>query len=218
MPRQVREQGQQERRTERDNTVGKEGNSLGRKRQRHDKCGQTANHKHVENVAADDIADCDIRFPFLRRHNGRDKLGKRSTDSNDGKTYKRFTHTELRGNGLRAVYDELSAAAPGEPSAVVRERVNAARAFARDRYKKAQRPIHCNAELSPGDVRTYCTPDEEGDAILRAAYEGLGLSARGHDRILRVARTIADLEGCEKIGALHIAEAIQMRSLDRKYF
>ena len=115
-------------------------------------------------------------------------------------------------------YDELSAAAPGEPSAVVRERVNAARAFARDRYKKAQRPIHCNAELSPGDVRTYCTPDAEGDAILRAAYEGLGLSARGHDRILRVARTIADLEGCERIGAMHVAEAIRLRSLDRKYF
>ena len=115
-------------------------------------------------------------------------------------------------------YDELSAAGQGEPSETVRGRVNAARAFARGRYKKAGKVIHCNANLSAADVRAFCTLDEEGDAILRAAYEGLGLSARGHDRILRVARTIADLEGCERIGALHVAEAIRMRSLDRKYF
>ena len=115
-------------------------------------------------------------------------------------------------------YDELSSAAAGEPSKTVRERVNDARSFARDRYKKAGKVIHSNSALSPADVRAFCTLDEEGDAILRAAYEGLGLSARGHDRILRVARTIADLEGSAQIGALHVAEAIQMRSLDRKYF
>lgn len=115
-------------------------------------------------------------------------------------------------------YDELSSAAPGESSEQVRARVNSARAFARERYKHAKKKAFCNAELSPGDVRTFCTPDREGDELLRAAYEGLGLSARGHDRILRVARTIADLEGSEKIGALHVAEAIQLRSLDRKYF
>ena len=81
-----------------------------------------------------------------------------------------------------------------------------------------QKKVNCNAELSARQVREFCTLDAEGDAILRAAYEGLGLSARGHDRILRVARTIADLEGCRQIGAMHVAEAIQLRSLDRKYF
>ena len=115
-------------------------------------------------------------------------------------------------------YEELSSAAPGESSAVVRERVETARNFARKRYQKAGVPVGSNAALSPGGVRAFCALDEEGDAILRSAYEGLGLSARGHDRILRVARTIADLEGSEQIGALHVAEAIQLRSLDRKYF
>ncbi|MBQ8399204.1 MAG: YifB family Mg chelatase-like AAA ATPase [Clostridia bacterium] len=115
-------------------------------------------------------------------------------------------------------YEELSDTRVGESSAVVRDRVNEARKFAAARYRKAGKQIYSNAALSPADVRAFCQPDEEGSAILKAAYESLGLSARGHDRILRVARTIADLEGCERVGAMHLAQAIQLRSLDRKYF
>ena len=67
-------------------------------------------------------------------------------------------------------------------------------------------------------IRKYCVPAEAGRELLRQAYESLGLSARGYDRTLRVARTIADLAGCETIGAVHIAEAVRFRSLDRKYW
>ncbi len=115
-------------------------------------------------------------------------------------------------------YDELSAQTPCEPSKTVRERVDRARTVARGRYEHAGINAQCNAALSAREVRIFCTPDKEGDEMLRAAYENLGLSARGHDRILRVARTIADLGGSERIGAAHIAEAIRLRSLDRKYF
>ena len=115
-------------------------------------------------------------------------------------------------------YEELRTAKKAESSEAVRDRVNAARAFARNRYRQANTQVQCNAQLSAGDVQAFCRPDEEGDALLRAAYESLGLSARGHDRILRVARTIADLDGSEQISAPHIAEAIRLRSLDRKYW
>ena len=115
-------------------------------------------------------------------------------------------------------YADLRSTAPAEKSEVVRERVAEARAFARRRYEKAGAKIRSNAELSPRDVRSFCLPDDEGDAILRAAYENLGLSARGHDRILRVARTIADLDGKEKVSSPHVAEAIRLRTLDRKYW
>ncbi len=117
-------------------------------------------------------------------------------------------------------YDEISGkTAKGEPSAEIRKRVNGARAFANRRLAKDGAPEGTlNAKMSPEMLRKYCTPDEEGSALLREAFETLGLSARGHDRVLRVARTIADLDGCEKINADHIAEAIMYRSLDRKYW
>jgi magnesium chelatase family protein len=75
-----------------------------------------------------------------------------------------------------------------------------------------------NGDLEGELFRKTCTPNEEGEALMREAFETLGLSARGHDRVLKVARTIADLEGSEIINEDHIAEAIMYRSLDRKYW
>ena len=117
-------------------------------------------------------------------------------------------------------YDEISGKTQkGEPSCDIRERVNKARAFARDRLRRAGIDADIlNARLSGEVFRKFCTPTEEGSELLRSAFETLGLSARGHDRILRVARTIADLDGIEVIDADCIAEAINYRSLDRKYW
>ena len=93
----------------------------------------------------------------------------------------------------------------------------AARAFSRNRMGDDTK-IFCNAQLDAAGIHKYCTLDAAASALLKAAYERLGLSARGYDRILRVARTIADLDSSELIGSKHIAEAIQLRSLDRKYW
>ena len=106
---------------------------------------------------------------------------------------------------------------PVETSAAIRGRVNAARDFAHRRYAE-EVGLYCNAALSPVQIRKYCKPDAAGASLLKQAFNKMGLSARGYDRILRVARTIADLAGCAEIGAPHIAEAIQFRSLDRKYW
>ena len=117
-------------------------------------------------------------------------------------------------------YNEISGrTAPGEPSAVIRERVNNARRFTDDRLRRGgDKPGVLNARMSTDLLRKYCTPTEEGSNLMREAFESLGLSARGHDRVLRVARTIADLDGMEQINEDHIAEAIMYRSLDRKYW
>ena len=80
------------------------------------------------------------------------------------------------------------------------------------------KPGTLNANLTPEMLHRHCVPTEEGSELMREAFESLGLSARGHDRVLRVARTIADLDGDEVINEDHIAEAIQYRSLDRKYW
>lgn len=104
-----------------------------------------------------------------------------------------------------------------ETSAVLRERVNRARSFAAKRYIE-EKNLYCNANLSSKQIRKYCKTDAAAEDILKKAFDRLGLSARGYDRILRVARTIADLDASEEIKANHIAEAIQFRSLDRKYF
>lgn len=117
-------------------------------------------------------------------------------------------------------FNEISGkTAPGEPSAVIRERVNRARKFAFSRLERGgDKPGVLNARMSTDLLRKYCTPTEEGSLLMRQAFETLGLSARGHDRVLRVARTIADLDGMDEINADHIAEAIMYRSLDRKYW
>ena len=116
-------------------------------------------------------------------------------------------------------FDEISGPGEGESSAAIRERVNAARAFARKRATEAGlSQLYSNAAMGPSEVRRFCGTDEAGHTLLASAFENLRLSGRGYDRILRVARTIADLAGQEKIGAEHLAEAIQLRSLDRKYW
>ena len=113
-------------------------------------------------------------------------------------------------------YQKLRTKEIGESSAIIRERVNKARKVQINRYKEYS--IFSNAELTPGLIQKYCIIDEEGQNVLQTAFEKLGLSARAHSRILKVARTIADLDGEENIQTNHLAEAIQYRSLDRKYW
>ena len=111
-------------------------------------------------------------------------------------------------------FRELTAKKAGEPSAVIRERVIAARKIQEERFK-GYPGIHCNAQMTSKLFRQYCAIDEECQELMKSAMERLGLSARAYDRILKVARTIADLEGCPNIQADHLQEAITYRSLDR---
>lgn len=111
-------------------------------------------------------------------------------------------------------YDELAHHQPDEGSREIRNRVIEARLLQEKRYC-AQEGIHCNAQMSSADLNAHCIIDEAGSILLRRAMENLGLSARAYDRILKVARTVADLEKSEKIEAVHLAEAIQFRTLDR---
>ena len=116
-------------------------------------------------------------------------------------------------------FEELSVAKPGESSAAIRARVVAARKFATDRMAAAgETRFHCNAMLDSAAIRKFCVMNEGATKLLSAAFDTLGLSARGYDRLLRVARTIADLAASEIITEAHVAEAIQFRKLDKKYF
>ena len=114
-------------------------------------------------------------------------------------------------------YEEISGNEKSESSETIRERVNSAREFARRRFESDKQPIHSNSAMNSHHLRKYCALDTDASALMKNAFTSLGLSARGHDRILRVARTIADLDKSENITAAHVAEAIQLRSLDRKY-
>ena len=117
-------------------------------------------------------------------------------------------------------YNEISGkSAPGEPSDQIRARVNAARAFSLARLNAAGDTRRVpNAKMTPDMIRKYCELDKAAEDLMRDAFESLGFSARGHDRVLRVARTIADLDGEERVSEDHVAEAIMYRSLDRKYW
>ena len=115
-------------------------------------------------------------------------------------------------------YDELSQAPASEKSEDIRKRVDAARELARERFRRDGLKINCNAEMEAAHLERYCKLNEEANNVLRLAYERMGMSARAHARILKLARTIADLEGSPDIAASHIAEAIRMRSIDRKYW
>jgi len=113
-------------------------------------------------------------------------------------------------------FEELNSAEQQEDSAGIRARVSGARAVQQARL--AGTGIPCNARLTPALLTEHCPQTEDARRTLRGAFERLGLSARAYDRILKVARTVADLDGCETLTQDHVFEAIQFRSLDRKYW
>ena len=119
-------------------------------------------------------------------------------------------------------FAQLSQMKPGEPSAVIRERVIRARNIQTERFSslssregRGRRRVHCNAMMTERMLHEFAEPDAASLDMLRMAMEHLKLSARAYSRILKVARTIADLDGSEKVQSMHIAEAIGYRNLDR---
>lgn len=113
-------------------------------------------------------------------------------------------------------FNDLSSPSKGECSASIKERVNKTRAIQQERYKNCK--FSCNAKLTPSMLRKFCSLNEGAKKLLHSAFDSMGLSARAYDRIVKVARTIADLDGSDDIKEYHIAEAVQYRSLDRKYW
>lgn len=112
-------------------------------------------------------------------------------------------------------FEKLSGAPPSESSEVIRQRVVKARQIQEERFVE-WKGVYCNAQMTSKLIRKFCILDDAGTALLKTAMERLGLSARAYDRILKVSRTIADLDCSESIQSQHIAEAIQYRSLDRE--
>ena len=112
--------------------------------------------------------------------------------------------------------EEITSCAPGEPSSAIRERVEAARQIQRDRFRRSA--AQCNGEMSSRQLRRWCELDPSSRRLIEQAIARLGLSARAYDRVLKVARTIADLAGTEHLDSAHVAEAVHYRALDRGYF
>jgi magnesium chelatase family protein len=115
-------------------------------------------------------------------------------------------------------YKELRGGAAAEGSAEIRNRVMAARERQRLRFRKAGEKIYANAQMTTRQIRAHCELGADAEKLLERAMQQQGLTARAHDRILKVARTIADLEGAESLTVSHLAEAIQYRTLDRSYW
>lgn len=114
----------------------------------------------------------------------------------------------------RVDYEKLTGKALGETSASVRARVEAAREQQRARYQGTF--LHTNADMGPAEVRRFCELNSAGRGLIKAAMRQLGLSARGYHRVLKLARTIADLAGSAKIETTHLAEALQYRQRQRE--
>jgi magnesium chelatase family protein len=112
-------------------------------------------------------------------------------------------------------FSELSEMQAGEKSEIVRDRVIRARTIQEERFAD-ENSIHCNAQIPARLLKHHCKPGKQGHVLLKGAMEKLSLSARAYDRILKVARTIADLDGRDEIQTEHLAEAINYRSLDRE--
>ncbi len=114
-------------------------------------------------------------------------------------------------------YQDLSAIERGEPSAKIRERVIKGRKIQQERFKGSSR-VHCNAAMRAKDLQKHCRLEDDAQNLLKMAISDLNFSARAYDRILKVSRTIADLDESEAIKTPHVSEAIQYRSLDRQYW
>ena len=114
-------------------------------------------------------------------------------------------------------YRDLTDGKPVEPSAEIRKRVEAARKIQENRFQ-GEKNVHCKAQMTPKMVEEFCPLGTEESKLLKDAFQNLGLSARAHNRILKVSRTVADLKGSEDIKREHLAQAIFYRSLDRKYW
>ena len=115
-------------------------------------------------------------------------------------------------------YKEMRSGSEPEASAAIRDRVVKARQKQLARFATSRQKIYCNAQMSSRHIRTFCELSADCERLIERAMTQQGLSARAHDRILKVARTIADLEEAANLEPKHIAEAIQYRSLDRTYW
>ena len=149
----------------------------------------------------DTVHDCTCTPPLLQRY--RSKLSGPLLDRID-------LHVEVP----RVTHKDLTEVAAGELSSTIRQRVNLARD--RQRHRLALFGLHANSQMQARHIRRFCKLDAHGDALLEQVTDKLGLSARSYTRILKLARTIADLAGSEQIDRIHLSEAIQYRGLDRK--
>ena len=113
-------------------------------------------------------------------------------------------------------YSDISGEILEESSEQIKKRVDFARKIQNERYESSK--IFCNSKMSNAQIKKYCKLDKECNKVLELAFDNLKLTARAYNRILKVARTIADLEGCENIEKDHIIEAISYRNLDEKFW
>lgn len=149
----------------------------------------------------DPVRECSCTFPQIQRY--RSKISGPLMDRID-------IHMDVP----PVRFKDLSAVERGQTSSGLLERINRARSVQEERFKRMK--IHVNANMNSRQIRQFCVLDPESNELMETAMEKFGLSARAHSRILKIARTIADLEGVPDIKSAHVAEAIQYRTLDRR--